>query len=226
MIPTFRVPFWLKVLLSYFAVVAAGAIPALLYLQVSFHDQLLEDRAAEMARRGAMLSEQLRPLGDAERVERMRLQARVEPVRMTYIGKTGVVLFDSLGANLTLDNHAQRPEVLRALGKLDDNLWNIGMPGVGVSLRTSATTNEEHLYVAVRVDEGTRSDIVRFAYPMTRVEELIGGMRDAIRNAQAAALTVAIMLSLLAAFVFGRPLQRLVRAANQLANGDLTTSDT
>ena len=66
MIPTFRVPFWLKVLLSYFAVVAAGAIPALLYLQVSFHDQLLEDRAAEMARRGAMLSEQLRPLGDAD----------------------------------------------------------------------------------------------------------------------------------------------------------------
>lgn len=226
MIPKFRIPFHVKVLLSYFAVVAAGAIPALLYLQVSFYDQLIEDRAQEVARRGTLLAEQLRPLSDTLRVERVKTHARVEPVRMTYISKTGVVLFDSLGSSLTLENHATRPEVMRALGKLNDNPFDVGLTGVGVAHRVSETTGEEHLYVAVRIDEGARSDVIRFAYPMTRIEQLIGGMRDAIRNSQAAALTVAIMLSLLAAYVFGRPLKRLLRAANQLAGGDLTTAET
>lgn len=209
--------------MSYFAVVAAGAVPALLYLQVSFYDQLVEDRAEEFARRGNLIAEQLRQVPEDQRLERVRAQARLEPIRLTYLGKTGVVLFDSLGNTMALDNHGQRPEVLQALG-IEDATPD--MPGVGIARRTSSTTGGEHIYVAVRVDEGPRAEVLRFAYPMTRLEELTDGMRDAIRNSQASALTVAILLSLLAAYVFGRPLQRVVRAANQLAAGDLTPSET
>ncbi len=226
MIPNIRIPFAVKVFLSYFAVVLAGAIPALLYLQLSFYDQIIQDRAEELSRRGSLMTEQLRALPSDERVTFVRAQARLEPTRMTFLGKTGVVLFDSLGNTTALENHAHRPEVMQALGQLEGSVKESDMPGVGVARRQSKTTGEENVYVAIRVDEGSRSEVLRFAYPMDRIEEITGGMRDAIRNSQAAALTVAILLSLLAAYVFGRPLQGLVRSANSLAGGDLTPSET
>ncbi len=224
MIPKFRIPFAVKVFLSYFAVVLAGALPALLYLQLSFYDQIIQDRAEELARRGSLITEQLRTLPSEERVAFVRNQARLEPTRITFLGKTGVVLFDSLGNTTTLENHGHRPEVMQALGQSDVAPKSTDTPGVGVARRMSKTTGDENVYVAIRVDEGARAEVLRFAYPMDRIEEITGGMRDAIRNSQAAALTVAILLSLLAAYVFGRPLQGLVKSANALANGDLTPS--
>lgn len=210
-----RVPFPVRVFISYFAVVAAGAVPALIYLQVSFHDRIIADRSEELARRGSLLAEELRALPEDTRVGMIQTHAQLEPLRITYIGHTGVVRFDSNGNLSALDNHGQRPEVLEALGK----------GGVGVSRRVSKTNGEEHIYVAVRVDEGARAEVIRLAYPIDRIEELTSGMSNAIRNSQAAALTVAILLSLLAAYLYSRPLQRLVRMSNQLASGDLTPSE-
>lgn len=220
-----RVPFPVRVFISYFAVVAAGAVPALIYLQLSFHDQIIEDRAEELARRGSLLAEELRALPEDTRLGMIQTHAQLEPLRITYIGHTGVVRFDSAGNLSALENHGQRPEVLEALGKGAGDGPKFGFPGVGVSRRVSKTNGEEHIYVAVRVDEGARAEVIRLSYPIDRIEELTRGMSNAIRNSQAAALTVAILLSLLAAYLYSRPLQRLVRMSNQLASGDLTPSE-
>src|SRR5690606_41575296 len=82
----------------------------------SFHDQSIAGRSEELARRGSLLAEERRALPEDTRVGMIQTHAQLEPLRITYIGHTGVVRFDSNGNLSALDNHGQRPEVLEALG--------------------------------------------------------------------------------------------------------------
>lgn len=63
--------------------------------------------------------------------------------RITLIDKDGVVLYDSVEDNKTMENHKDRPEVIKAFEK-----------GNGSSMRFSETLRQQTFYYAVLLDDG------------------------------------------------------------------------
>ncbi len=61
-------------------------------------------------------------------------------IRLTLIDRQGAVLYDN--ATPTIENHAARPEIVRALEQ-----------GTGTNIRTSASNSVEYLYYAKRFDD-------------------------------------------------------------------------
>ena len=77
--------------------------------------------------------------------------------RMTVIAPDGTVLLDSRAVADTLENHAERPEIVEAL-----------QSGSGESLRYSDTLRTEMFYFAVMLDDG---NILRMAKPVSAASQ-------------------------------------------------------
>ncbi len=209
-------------------VVAAGALPPIVYLKASFQKRLTEDAAADVAQRVQYMAHALASLPHETRINEVRKAALTTRERLTYIDASGRVVFDSTVYDISvLPDHSKRSEVQRALGtRFDREPFDPQVPGVGVARRKSESTGEDTLYAAARVDERVEgpSDVLRLAIPAAHVERLSSDLLTVFRNSQAVAVSVALLLSLLAAIAFLRPLQRVVAAAQALASGDFTIS--
>lgn len=222
-----RVPFPVKVFLSYLAVLLAGAVPIYVYIQTSFQNQMLMGRVQETAGEVTALAADLRDRPSTGRQARVADVAKVIDSRVTYIGSSGVALFDSAAKSESLGNLAMRPEVRAALGQTTTGTrLDMRIPGVGADRRVSRATGQNTLFVAARLDEETPSEVVRIGLDYGVVHELAATLQQVLRNSQAAALSLALLLSALAAFVFMRPLQRLLKSAKAMSAGDYTASQT
>jgi two-component system, OmpR family, phosphate regulon sensor histidine kinase PhoR len=133
--------------------------------------------------------------------------------RVTFIAADGRVVGDSsepLDALATMENHAQRPEVIEARDK-----------GIGRAQRYSATLKIDMLYVAVPVAHPAIA-FVRMALPLTDVRQQL----QPILTATLAALSVALIGAGAIAWIFSARIGRRVRLIAQLAEryrqGDLT----
>ena len=75
----------------------------------------------------------------------VKTESTIEPdTRMTLISSDGTVLYDSLADESSMENHAQRPEVVEAM-----------QTGEGQSGRYSETLGEETLYHSVLLADGS-----------------------------------------------------------------------
>jgi HAMP domain-containing protein len=209
----FRVSLPTKVLLSYLLVVAVGAVPTYIWLTGQTRSIVADDTAAHLTNRLDRVAKQLRA-PTVDRIAYLESAASLLSERVTLIDPDGAVLYDSHVSTDDLGAHGQRPEVLEAR-----------RGEVGVAVRTSASTGFETVYVAKRVGGSHAGDqVLRLSVPMTGIAELSARTERVVRNAQAVAVSVALGLSLLAAFVFARPLIRVRRAAERIAAGDFTVS--
>ncbi|HIQ02386.1 MAG TPA: HAMP domain-containing protein [Anaerolineales bacterium] len=131
--------------------------------------------------------------------------------RITIIATDGTVLGDSERDPATMENHADRPEVIQALAE-----------GVGRSTRHSATLDVDMLYVAVPVEaEGRMVGVARLSLPLTKIERSLTEMaRKAIL-----ATAVTALIATTAAFTVVRrkltPIRSLTQMARRMAAGDL-----
>ena len=82
-----------------------------------------------------------------EKIEDVSFES--EEIRVTWIDKDGVVLYDSWMDASTMENHMSRPEIQKAF-----------LEGKGDSVRTSDTMEENTYYYALRLEDGT---VVRVA---------------------------------------------------------------
>ncbi len=206
-----RLPLPAKLLVSYLVVVAVGAVPTFIYVRSKLQNDLLhlaENDVREGARRAAA---GLLGFADTDIVGRTRTIASVLPQRLTLIAPSGEVLFDS--ESTTTANHLTRPEVQQALA---------GRPLVDVftARRVSESTGRDTLYAATRLMNG--GPVLRLGDRVDDIVEAAADLRRFARNVQAAAISVAFGLSLLAAILFMRPLQKLTATAQALALGDLS----
>lgn len=208
-----RVPLPAKLLISYLVIVATAAVPTFFYVRSALQTDLLElatERLREGTRRAAS---GLMPFRERELVDRTRQIASVLPQRLTLVSPTGEVLFDS--DSLTRDNHRERPEISEANGLRP-------LLDVAIARRPSASTGRDTLYAATRLVEG--GPVLRLADRIDDVVSTAEDLKRFARNVSAAAITLAIILSLVSAVVFMRPLQRVVQTARAFASGDLTAS--
>jgi two-component system, OmpR family, phosphate regulon sensor histidine kinase PhoR len=139
--------------------------------------------------------------------------AQLIGARVTFIAADGRVLGDSsetLDAIATMENHAQRPEVVQARET-----------GMGRAQRYSSTLRIDMLYVAVPVRHPAIA-IVRMALPLTDVRQQL----QPVLTATLVALSLALLGAAVIAWVFSVRIGRRVRLIAQVADryrlGDLT----
>lgn len=226
----------MRLLLSYFLVIALGAVPTFVYLWQETFRQLTVNAARDLEASAGRLEQMMLPLPLNQRLSLARDFAQLTTIRVTYLTSAGLVLYDSEAVAATMENHLERPEVAEALGLKASvpNELGLKMPGLGLSRRISATTGHELLYVAIAVPSaavaagGTPNtgmvDVLRLARKVSQIRNVTNDSLDFARNSQAVAVSAALLLSLLSAVIFSRPLQRVVKVSKSMAEGDLAVT--
>lgn len=133
-------------------------------------------------------------------------------VRITFIAADGTVVGDSESDPTTMENHADRPEVRRALDASGD---------VGESVRYSATVEEKLMYIALPVvRDGETVGVVRAAMSLEAIN-------NSIRSIWMSLVVGLLLLLLAAAFVSSslargitRPIEDMTRFARGITRGD------
>ncbi|MCK4283861.1 MAG: PAS domain-containing protein [Candidatus Brocadiae bacterium] len=129
--------------------------------------------------------------------------------RVTIIGPAGVVLGDSGKAPATMDNHADRPEVIQARAS-----------GLGQSVRHSGTLRADMMYVAL-AEGGGKGGVVRVAIPLTEVQDALATISKRIWLGGLVVAVLAAGISMLVARRISRPLRGMMAGAGRFAAGDL-----
>jgi two-component system phosphate regulon sensor histidine kinase PhoR len=134
-------------------------------------------------------------------------EARLTETRATIVARDGTVLADSQADPKTMENHAGRPEIAKAL-----------KGQIGIETRESHTVGIEFLYVAVPSGDM----VARLAYPIATLRSHIADIHTALLRGTALALLFALLLAVAVAQLIARRLKRIVRFSEQIAAGDLS----
>ena len=130
--------------------------------------------------------------------------------RVTIITAEGLVLADSQADPQTMENHADRPEVVGAMAE-----------GSGRSIRPSATLHRGLLYYALRQPSATgKPFIMRFALPEETVVQVLGPFRRSLWLASLIILLLAGGIIVLISRSFSERIERLTAFSQRVAEGD------
>ncbi len=142
--------------------------------------------------------------------EQARQLADDAGARVTLLAADGRVQADSAEDPATIEDHAERPEIIQAREQ-----------GVGTAERLSPTLGQAMLYVAVRADDlGPHVAFVRTAVPLNTIQEQIRSLNRIIWTAIVVVGLAAVALAFWLARRTVRPLTELTEVAQQLAAGD------
>lgn len=142
---------------------------------------------------------------------RIKELATKNDLRMTVLDNNGTVIADSWETPTLMENHLDRPEI--ALARTE---------GMGKSIRYSTTINQNMLYVAIPVWEGTEvSGILRVASTLAAVDAGFASIKNTLLAAIFLASILAIMLGILLAKKYTTPLEEITEAARAIGNGNL-----
>jgi two-component system phosphate regulon sensor histidine kinase PhoR len=129
-------------------------------------------------------------------------------VRITLVRPDGSVLADSEADPATMEDHGSRPEVRDARDG-----------GFGVARRMSRTLGHEMLYVAHGIGSAEPLGTIRVALPTATIEARLAETRRSVLLGTAASFGVALLIGLLLARRFTRPIQAITSAADDLRAG-------
>jgi two-component system phosphate regulon sensor histidine kinase PhoR len=128
--------------------------------------------------------------------------------RVTVIDPKGVVLGDSEHDTETMENHANRPEIMEA-----------HRTHRGTSIRHSKTLDRDLCYLAILVDyQGKRDYVLRLALPLEDLDAAIAAVRWQILKASLAAALVALAIAYYFSFAFTRRVNRLRSFAERMVD--------
>ncbi|MCX7677981.1 MAG: ATP-binding protein [Spirochaetes bacterium] len=132
--------------------------------------------------------------------------AQKSQMRITIVAEDGIVLYDSELNRETMENHSYRPEIMEAKKS-----------GLATSIRFSNTLQTEMLYVAAFF--GTH--YIRTAKPLIVVHQLISEITRNVVISGLVVFVVSIIINLLLASAFTRPIDESVSFINKFFNGDM-----
>ena len=139
-----------------------------------------------------------------------KLGAEIE-TRVTIIALNGTVLGDSEEDPATMENHANRPEIVDALAT-----------GLGESTRYSTTLGQKMMYVAVPVIyQGEALGVARVSLPLTVVENTVRQVTVSIIIAMAVGTALVILAAWIIARITTRPIRKLTAASHRITSGEL-----
>jgi two-component system phosphate regulon sensor histidine kinase PhoR len=171
-----------------------------------------EHYAGRIRAETALLAEWVRTGGDDYQALAVEAGKRLG-VRITLIGPDGVVLGDSARDRAgvrEMENHIGRPEIRAALSR-----------GLGESVRTSGTTNEEYFYSARLVGRDEPVGFVRIALPSNRLDEMQARYARLVTGIVLVALLLLTGVAYAAVRRVSKPVERMSELADRTARGDL-----
>jgi len=198
---------FLKALAAFVFVIAAATLTLDIGIRHTWEDSLQNDIERLLVQNATGFA--LRIQNDREHTlqQMAEEEARFTETRATIIARDGTVLADSRADPKTMENHANRPEVIAALQGRN-----------GADTRVSRTVGVEFLYVAVPSGD----KIARLAYPMATLRSHIADIRRNLVRATILALLLALLLAVIIAQTISARLKRIVRFAEQVAAGNLS----
>ena len=210
-----------KLFLLSFTVIALSIGAAYVFIRSQLDDLLTRQVGDDLTVRAELLREeaeaQTASLDDLVRWDAMaNTWGKYAKVRATIIRRDGLVIGDSdvsVERLPTLENHASRPELIRAIAT-----------GNGMTRRLSATVDRRLLYVAVPFErDGKVVGVARVAMALTHFDSVLGKLTGVVSLAMIIALVVAAFLSTAASQLASRTARELTFAARKMAAGDLST---
>jgi len=209
----FRSIQWRIAVLFILLIVVGMGILAVYLIDFARNSQL-ENLRSQLEKEAKIIAEASLPIflvpdGDLDTLAK-KLGKEIE-TRVTIIAVDGEVLGDSHEDPTTMENHATRPEVIRALGG-----------DVGVSTRYSTTLGEYMMYVAVPVtNEGAIVGIARVALPLAEVGSAVNRIILGIGLVMAVTSVVAMVGAALIARTTTRPIREMTKVSQRIAAGEL-----
>jgi two-component system phosphate regulon sensor histidine kinase PhoR len=210
---TYQTKFFLSALAA--AVIALGVAGALFATTMRRQiDARIERTLVAEARLAAeLLAHRTSTAAPPEPDEEADRLAQLIGARVTFIAADGRVLGDSsetLDAVATMENHAQRPEVVQARET-----------GIGKAQRYSGTLGIDMLYIAVPVRHPAIA-FVRMALPLTDVRQQLRPVLSATLVALGLALLGAGAIAWVFSARIGRRVRLIAQVADRYRRGDLT----
>ena len=200
---------------SYLFSTLVSLLAATWFASISLKKSFLSQSAADLEARARLVEDQiierLSPL-DKPGIDFFckKIGERVSS-RMTVILPSGKVVGDSDEDPSRMDNHVDRPEVIRAL-----------KGEVGISTRYSRTLGEEVMYVGVPlVRDGKGVGVVRMSIPFIAIDEAMKGIEIRIALGGLLIAIFAAIVSLWVSRRISRPLEEMKRGAKNFARGAL-----
>jgi len=142
---------------------------------------------------------------------RIKELATKNDLRVTVIDNNGIVIADSWENPELMENHLERPEISTALNG-----------GQGKSIRDSTTINQNLLYVAIPIWQGSEVvGAVRIASTLAAVDVGFNRIRSTLLAAIFLTSLLAIALSIRLAQKYTAPLEEITTAAREIGDGNL-----
>jgi two-component system, OmpR family, phosphate regulon sensor histidine kinase PhoR len=198
---------FLKLFLAALIIIAACTLTLNVLIGRSWEGMLRDQVETSLRQKALMFASRVQSSPPASLPEITRQAAKAADARVTVIDTTGKVLADSEADPATMENHADRPEVIAALHGHD-----------GSSTRMSRSLGIQMLYVAVPIPGGT----VRLAYPLSSIRETNHRIRRDLLEGSALAALLAMLLAFVATQSIGHRLMRITDFAERVAAGDLS----
>ena len=184
------------------------------YASSSMRHFFLDQTAVDLSARAILLEEQvvayLQPLDAASVDSICKFMGQKSATRYTVILPSGEVVGDSRETPQLMDNHANRPEISRALAG-----------ETGRSIRYSHTLLQSMMYVARPITKNDRIlAVIRAAIPTTFIEHELNSIRLKIAMGGLLIALLAAGISLLISRRITRPIVAMTKSAGHFADGD------
>ena len=184
-----------------------------LKLQDNFEEKITEELRSNAVLVGDILTGDLIEHRNGDIQKKIGTLAEKLDLRITVVDKQGKVLGDSDEDPSLMENHKDRPEVIKAVEN-----------GFGQSTRFSDTLEYNMKYVAVRVaDSGDILGVIRFALPFSEVQLQLQLIYRIVLFSAIVAVVIAFAVAYLLSRSITMPISRMQDAAQRIAKGDFSS---
>ncbi len=206
-----------RLLRRYSAQLAAGYVSLIvgvtllggLGLYVGVRDVYVGLLAQNLARTARVVAGELQPGDSAPRLSSLASQVgALTGARVTLIAHDGTVLADTESDPASMESHASRPEVRKAM-----------LGGTGFAVRRSETLGRDMLYVAVPAKGGL---VARLAVPTDAMGAAVGRLRLVTLIPLLAASVLGLVGAMRSTAKMTGPLRDMSEVARDMAAGRLT----
>lgn len=140
----------------------------------------------------------------------IKMLGRTLEVRITVIVPDGKVLADSLTNPESMENHADRPEIIKALQGLKSH-----------NIRFSSTMRSNMLYLAIPLRQGdTICAALRTSMFVRDIKSLSWDIRNQILGMAAILLLLSLIVIFLVSKSISNPIRKIVEASRRVSQGD------
>jgi len=175
----------------------------------SIEERMIAQTEDDLLARVTILAGVIQDSGIKGVVSNVSRWGRDYATRITIVAMNGDVIFDNEADPATLDNHADRPEIRKAL-----------LSGTGINTRYSRSMETDQIYVArIAADPQGEAVVVRISLSLADVEAAVVSSRKRILASLAFAGLVSLIVGLFFIRQVSGPLEELTLSALEAGKG-------